>query len=381
MGQRCGAERSRGAALWGRAVGQRYGAALWGRAEPWGSSAPPGAPQERLQRCVEPLEQRLLALRHCQEQEDRKPAELKRSACSLRRRIAAEFAELRRALSAEEAELQRRVDDEEADIAQRLRRNAAALRQRRAHLLRLLRDAQRGGTDRGRPDLPALLSSCEEEAARSDPPPSVPIALQKNFRSFPRQYFTLRKMARCLLGDVTLDPSTAHPNLLLSRDLKSVRYTERRRPHLPPSARRFTAYPCVLASRAITSGRHYWEVEVGRKTHWALGVCGDSVRRDGEPTELPHGGFWRVRLWNGDRYAATTAPFTPISPRVPPTRVGVFVDYEAGEVSFYNVTDRSHLYTFTETFTEKIWPLFYPGIRAGRRNAAPLSICEPTDWE
>ena len=64
-----------------------------------------------------------------------------------------------------------------------------------------------------------------------------------------------------------------------------------------------------------------------------------------------------------------------------PLGLGVCGDYEAGEVSFYNVTDRSHLYTFTETFTEKIWPLFYPGIRAGRRNAAPLSICEPTDWE
>ena len=137
----------------------------------------------------------------------------------------------------------------------------------------------------------------------------------------------------------------------------------------------------MLGARGFTSGRHYWEVEVGQKTHWALGVCGDSVCRNGEPAALPESGFWRVRLWNGDRYAATTAPFTPISPRVKPTRVGVFVDYEAGEVSFYNVTDRSHLYTFTETFTEKIWPLFYPGIRAGRRNAAPLSICEPTDWE
>ncbi|XP_010725861.1 E3 ubiquitin-protein ligase TRIM39-like, partial [Meleagris gallopavo] len=176
-------------------------------------------------------------------------------------------------------------------------------------------------------------------------------------------------------------PDTAHPNLLLSPDRKSVRFIESRQRHLAASNRRFTTYPCVLGAQGFTSGRHYWEVEVGQKTHWALGVCGDSVCRNGEPTALPESGFWRVRLWNGDRYAATTTPFTPISPRVKPTRVGVFVDYEAGEVSFYNVTDRSHLYTFTETFTEKIWPLFYPGIRAGRRNAAPLSICEPTDWE
>lgn len=182
-------------------------------------------------------------------------------------------------------------------------------------------------------------------------------------------------------ADVTLDPETAHPNLVLSEDRKSVKFVETRLRDLPDTPQRFTFYPCVLATEGFTSGRHYWEVEVGDKTHWAVGVCRDSVSRKGELTPLPETGYWRVRLWNGDKYAATTTPFTPLHIKVKPKRVGIFLDYEAGTLSFYNVTDRSHIYTFTDTFTEKLWPLFYPGIRAGRKNAAPLTIRPPTDWE
>ncbi|NXD88978.1 TRI39 ligase, partial [Halcyon senegalensis] len=156
--------------------------------------------------------------------------------------------------------------------------------------------------------------------------------------------------------ELTLDPATAHPNLILSPDLKSVRFSAARGREVPASPRRFTGYPCVLAAQGFTSGRHYWEVEVGDKTHWALGVCKDSVSRQGDLAAAPETGYWRVRLWNGDKYAAATTPFTPLALRVRPRRVGVFLDYEAGKVAFYNVTDRSHIFTFTATFTERIWP-------------------------
>ncbi|CAM4565073.1 unnamed protein product [Lepidochelys olivacea] len=91
-------------------------------------------------------------------------------------------------------------------------------------------------------------------------------------------------------------------------------------------------------------------------------------------------GYWRVRLWNG-KYVATTTPFTLLCLRVKPKRVGVFLDYEAGRVSFYNVTDHSHIYTFNVEFAEPICPLFYPGICVGHVNAAPLVICQPLDWD
>ncbi|XP_075268258.1 E3 ubiquitin-protein ligase TRIM39 [Opisthocomus hoazin] len=340
--------------------------------------------KEKLQRCLEPLERKLEAVAGCRAREEKKPSELKRKVALRRERIAREFEELHQLLEEEERLLLRRLEEEEREILQRLQANLAQLGEQRRVLAALVAELEEKCLQSGAEllkDIKDTLTRCEAAAARVEEPASVPIELEKNFCSFPRQYFTLRKITRRLLGEVTLDPETAHPNLVLSDDRKSVRFVDVRPRDLPDTPRRFTIYPCVLAAQGFTSGRHYWEVEVGDKTHWALGVCKDSVSRKGELTPLPETGYWRVRLWNGDKYAATTTPFTPLTLRVKPKRVGVFVDYEAGKVAFYNVTDRSHIYTFTDTFTEKIWPLFYPGIRAGRKNAAPLVICSPTDWD
>ncbi|XP_074990760.1 E3 ubiquitin-protein ligase TRIM39 isoform X1 [Calonectris borealis] len=340
--------------------------------------------KEKLQRCLEPLERKLEAVAGCRAREEKKPSELKRKVALRRERIAREFEELHQLLEEEERLLLRRLEEEEREILQRLQANLARLGEQRRVLAALVAELEEKCLQSGAEmlkDIKDTLARCEAAAAPVEEPASVPIELEKNFGSFPRQYFTLRKITRRLIGEVTLDPDTAHPNLVLSEDRKSVRFVEVRPRDLPDTPRRFTIYPCVLAAQGFTSGRHYWEVEVGDKTHWALGVCKDSVSRKGELTPLPETGYWRVRLWNGDKYAATTTPFTPLTVRVKPKRVGVFVDYEAGKVAFYNVTDRSHIYTFTDTFTEKIWPLFYPGIRAGRKNAAPLVIRSPTDWE
>ncbi|KAM6188486.1 E3 ubiquitin-protein ligase TRIM39-like [Sarcoramphus papa] len=340
--------------------------------------------KEKLQRCLEPLERKLEAVAGCRAREEKKPSELKRKVALRRERIAREFEELHQLLEEEERLLLRRLEEEEREILQRLQANLARLGEQRRVLAALVAELEEKCLQSGAEmlkDIKDTLARCEAAAAPVEEPVSVPIELEKNFCSFPRQYFTLRKITRRLIGEVTLDPDTAHPNLVLSEDRKSVRFVEVRPRDLPDTPRRFTIYPCVLAAQGFTSGRHYWEVEVGDKTHWALGVCKDSVSRKGELTPLPETGYWRVRLWNGDKYAATTTPFTPLTVRVKPKRVGVFVDYEAGKVAFYNVTDRSHIYTFTDTFTEKIWPLFYPGIRAGRKNAAPLVIRSPTDWE
>ncbi|XP_078272432.1 zinc-binding protein A33-like [Rhinoraja longicauda] len=157
---------------------------------------------------------------------------------------------------------------------------------------------------------------------------------------------------------VTLDVETAHPWLEVSEDRKRVRRTRTRR-SLPDTGKRFTDWPYVLGSEGFTSGRHYWEVEVAGSEDWSLGVAAESVERKREITLTPETGVWSIRRGWGDGFDALTSPPSRLPARPIPGRVGVYLSYESGTVSFYDADTKSHLHTFTgNEFTEKLYPFF-----------------------
>ncbi|XP_078271858.1 zinc-binding protein A33-like [Rhinoraja longicauda] len=159
---------------------------------------------------------------------------------------------------------------------------------------------------------------------------------------------------------VTLDVETAHAQLEVSEDRKWVRWTGTGR-SLPDTGKRFTYSPCVLGSEGFTSGRHYWEVEVARSLGWwGLGVAAESVEMKVEVTLTPETGVWSIRRLD-DVFEARTSPPSPLPARPIPGRVGVYLSYESGTVSFYDADTKSHLHTFTgNEFTEKLYPFFGP---------------------
>ncbi|XP_026120564.1 E3 ubiquitin-protein ligase TRIM39-like isoform X2 [Carassius auratus] len=174
--------------------------------------------------------------------------------------------------------------------------------------------------------------------------------------------------------DVTLDPDTAHPKLILSDDGKQVRHGDIRQ-KLPDKPERFDTCPCVLGKEGFSLGRFYFEVQVKGKTQWDFGVARESINRKGEITASPSDGYWTVWLRNGDEYKALEDRPVSLSLRVKPQRVGVFVDYEEGLVSFYDVESSSHIYSFTAlSFTEKLYPYFSPCTNDGGKNSSPLII-------
>uniref|UniRef100_UPI00398E5610 E3 ubiquitin-protein ligase TRIM39-like n=1 Tax=Pristiophorus japonicus TaxID=55135 RepID=UPI00398E5610 len=163
-----------------------------------------------------------------------------------------------------------------------------------------------------------------------------------------------------LFFSVTLDVETAHQWLEVSEDLKSVRRT-RARSTLTDTEKRFTAWTCVLGSEGFTSGRHYWEVEVAANRIWNLGVATESVERKGKVDLIPENGLWTIGRYN-DRLSVNSYPRSPLPAGQIPGKVGVYLSYESGTVTFYSADTKSHLHTFTgNKFTEKLYPFFWPG--------------------
>ncbi|KAK9958086.1 hypothetical protein ABG768_012265 [Culter alburnus] len=174
--------------------------------------------------------------------------------------------------------------------------------------------------------------------------------------------------------DVTLDPDTANPYLILSIDGKQVSCGDIRQ-KLPDKPERFDTCVSVLGKEGFSSGRFYFEVQVKGKTKWDLGVARESINRKGQITLSPSNGYWTVWLRNGNEYSASAGPPVPLCVRVKPQRVGVFVDYEEGLVSFYDVESSSHIYSFIgQSFTGKLYPYFCPGLNDKGKNSTPLII-------
>ncbi|XP_032364699.1 uncharacterized protein LOC116679100 [Etheostoma spectabile] len=169
--------------------------------------------------------------------------------------------------------------------------------------------------------------------------------------------------------DVTLDPDTAHPNLILSHGRKPVRVGDVWK-NLPDNPERFSDCPCVLGKQSFSSGRFYFEVQVEGKTGWDLGVARESIKRKGPITASPEDGNWTILLRNTNEDKAAAGPSVLLSLKSPPQKVGVFVDYEEGLVSFYDVDAAALIYSFTGcSFTGKLLPFFSPGLNDGGKNS------------
>uniref|UniRef100_A0A3Q0SL19 Zgc:194990 n=1 Tax=Amphilophus citrinellus TaxID=61819 RepID=A0A3Q0SL19_AMPCI len=156
--------------------------------------------------------------------------------------------------------------------------------------------------------------------------------------------------------DVTLDSESSHPGLLISDDDKRMRCGPERR-DVPRCPRRFDGWWCAVGQEGYACGRHYWEVEVGERD-WRLGVAKASAVRQGFRSLNTDTGYLTLRLERGTDLKALTVPATPLPQSLVPRKVGVYLDYEQGQLSFYDVEKRSHLYTYTEKFTEELYPVF-----------------------
>nr|XP_038028152.1 butyrophilin subfamily 1 member A1-like [Anas platyrhynchos] len=181
---------------------------------------------------------------------------------------------------------------------------------------------------------------------------------------------------------VTLDPRTAHPQLILSQDNSSVR-RESKWQQLPDSPERFDNWGCVLGREDFREGRHCCLVEVeGERlqySRWAVGVARASVERKGYFKGTPEEGIWAVEYLHG-QLTSLTSPRTPLSLSHVPTRIWLCLDCTHGQqVSFINADNGVQIFTFTAaSFNgETIRPWFWirtEGIHLCLRDSTPKTL-------
>ncbi|KAM5125231.1 E3 ubiquitin/ISG15 ligase TRIM25-like [Mantella aurantiaca] len=164
-------------------------------------------------------------------------------------------------------------------------------------------------------------------------------------------YFYIQEAA-----DILLDVNTAHNKLNITDDRKTVSWShiDQDRPETP---KKFQFYPQVLSNLSFSSGRHYWEVDVGGSDIWTVGMSYPSIDRRGGGQSLIG---WNKKSWGLYRYnnhyeMRHDNKGIPLLANISSNRVRIDLDYEVGRISFYDLCDPiRHLHTFTTTFTEPL---------------------------
>ncbi|KAL1023956.1 hypothetical protein UPYG_G00049530 [Umbra pygmaea] len=173
--------------------------------------------------------------------------------------------------------------------------------------------------------------------------------------------------------NLTLDPNTANSRLSLSEGNRKVT-CKKKKQWYPDNPKRFEYGNQILCKEGLTR-RCYWEVEwCGIEVSISVTYKGINRRGMGEDSQLGHNNkSWSLYCYENIYYASHNKEFTSITPTASwSNRVGVYLDWPSGILSFYSVFSDTltHIHTFHSTFTEEIYPGF--GIGSG----SSVSLCK-----
>ncbi|XP_045071636.1 protein NLRC3-like [Coregonus clupeaformis] len=188
--------------------------------------------------------------------------------------------------------------------------------------------------------------------------------------------FRLKPGLRKYACHLTLDPNTANPNLILSEGNRKVTWVEEEQ-HYEDHPDRFDHHPQVLCREVLSGSRYYWEVEKdGDAAH--IGVVYKGMKRKGEDNDSWIGAnrkSWSL-FYYGSVYHLYHAGVIRSIPGPVSNRVGVYLDWPAGTLSFYSVSSSgtlTHLYTEHTTFTEPLYPGFVVS------SSSSVTLCQIDD--
>ncbi|XP_054572935.1 tripartite motif-containing protein 75-like [Eptesicus fuscus] len=328
--------------------------------------------RQRLSSYIGPLKKQMADTQKLLDTQDRRLSELREKVDKRRAKLAAEFEQLIESVECEEEAVLSRLAAEEKDILRNLSANKAAFSDHISKLKVQLKEMAEKSVMSDvemMMNIKGVLQCCE----KLKPPSIYCVQLRREAFSLPPQCEALQKIIQRFREEVTLDPETAHPNLLVSEDKKSVTFV-RKKQRVRRNPKRFAVDPVVLGTEGFDCGRHYWEVQVDDKPEWAVGVCRDSLSKERkQPLLRQENRCWTIQLQDGDYVARGSVP-VPLVLKEMPRGIGIYLDYELGQVSFYNLNDMSHIHSFRDTFSEVLKPYFYIGC-----DPKPLTVCALRD--
>uniref|UniRef100_A0A671LFF4 Tripartite motif containing 107 n=1 Tax=Sinocyclocheilus anshuiensis TaxID=1608454 RepID=A0A671LFF4_9TELE len=165
--------------------------------------------------------------------------------------------------------------------------------------------------------------------------------------------------------DLTFNPATAHPSLLLSSDLKTVKQCAGVKSSTAgDQSERFSTATQVMCTQGFSTGVHMWAVEVGPGCMWSLGLCYKNIPRKGDHSRLGHNtSSWRLQWKSKKLTACYDSANVAIGEGLvmPPKKVEVTLDYEGGTIAFHSSGQggrRQHLHTFSAMFKDTVYPAF-----------------------
>ncbi|XP_027688212.2 zinc finger protein RFP isoform X1 [Chelonia mydas] len=282
-----------------------------------------------------------------------------------RQKIVSEFQQLRWFLEEQERLLLSQLEKLDKEIVRIQNENFSKCSEEISRLSELISEMEgkcQKPTSEFLQDVRSILSRCEK--GKFQQPEEISPDLEERVSGFSQKTIALsealRKFKDTLLSaletkrgkylqahrqaNVTLDPDTAHPQLVLSEDRKSVRWGDTRQ-DLPDNPERFDTEPWVLGCEGFTSGRHCWEVEVEGGRYWAVGVARETVGKKGRISHGHEGGIWAVEQWLC-QFRVLTSPVTPLPLSWAPSRIRVCLDCDRGQVTFIDAGDEAPIFTF-----------------------------------
>ncbi|XP_054831873.1 E3 ubiquitin-protein ligase TRIM7-like isoform X2 [Eublepharis macularius] len=286
----------------------------------------------------------------------------------------AEFRQLRQFLEQQEKLLLTQMEEVEEEIARRREEHLAELSKELFSLQGLIQEMEEK-CQQAASELLQDIGSTLQRYKKFETPEAFPSELRWRIWDFCDLHHFLEGVmkqfkATLMSGppkqkvDVTLDPDTANSFLILSEDRKSVRCGNKVQ-SLPYNTERFDKCLIVLGCEGFTSGRHFWEV-VGNGYGWSVGVARKSVTRKGYATDLkPEFGFWGVKKIDGNfmqipKLYVGHSSSLPVLLRFTTRKIRVCLNYDKGQVSFFNADTAAHLHTFSgASFNgETVFPFF-----------------------